>query len=51
MLLVVKQIADELCLREDGYRVVINVGDKGGQTVYQLHMHLLGGRSFDWPPG
>ena len=35
----------------DGYRLVVNCGDRGGQTVPHLHMHLLGGRDMDWPPG
>ncbi len=35
----------------DGYRLVINCKDRGGQTVPHLHMHLLGGRDFHWPPG
>jgi histidine triad (HIT) family protein len=35
----------------DGYRLVINCGDRGGQTVPHLHMHLLGGRDLTWPPG
>lgn len=34
-----------------GYRTVINTGDDGGQTVAHLHLHLLGGRSMNWPPG
>lgn len=34
-----------------GYRLVSNVGRWGGQTVDHLHVHLMGGRSFDWPPG
>jgi histidine triad (HIT) family protein len=34
-----------------GYRVVINTGDDGGQTVSHLHLHLLGGRAMGWPPG
>ncbi len=34
-----------------GYRVVINTGDDGGQTVHHLHLHLLGGRQMAWPPG
>ncbi|HEY7828736.1 MAG TPA: histidine triad nucleotide-binding protein [Candidatus Limnocylindrales bacterium] len=38
-------------LTEDGYRLVTNVGDWGGQTVAHLHVHLLGGRSMTWPPG
>ena len=35
----------------DDFRVVINNGIKAGQTVFHLHLHLLGGRSFEWPPG
>lgn len=36
---------------EDGFRVVVNNGPGGGQTVYHLHFHLLGGRGMKWPPG
>lgn len=36
---------------EGGYRMVINTGDDGGQTVSHLHLHLLGGRHMTWPPG
>ena len=36
---------------EDGYRVVLNVGRDGGQSVDHLHVHLLGGRALGWPPG
>lgn len=36
---------------EDGYRTVFNVGPRSGQTVHHLHLHLLGGRDFVWPPG
>jgi histidine triad (HIT) family protein len=35
----------------DGYRLVVNCRERAGQTVAHLHMHLLGGRDFDWPPG
>ncbi len=35
----------------NGYRVVINNGADGGQSVYHLHLHILGGRQMDWPPG
>jgi histidine triad (HIT) family protein len=38
-------------IAERGYRVVTNVGEWGGQTVDHLHFHLMGGRSFTWPPG
>jgi len=36
---------------DDGYRIVVNTGDKGGQTIEHLHLHLLGGRQMTWPPG
>ena len=35
----------------NGYRTLINIGDDGGQTVHHLHIHLLGGRHMNWPPG
>jgi histidine triad (HIT) family protein len=44
-------IAREQGLADDGYRLVSNVGRWGGQTVDHLHIHLMGGRSFTWPPG
>jgi histidine triad (HIT) family protein len=50
LLLTVKRVADQLGL-EKGYRVVINTGEDGGQTVYHLHLHVLGGRRMNWPPG
>lgn len=36
---------------EDGYRTVLNVGPRSGQSVFHLHVHLLGGRDLRWPPG
>jgi histidine triad (HIT) family protein len=44
-------LAAKLGLVEGGYRVVINTGAGAGQSVFHLHLHLLAGRSFDWPPG
>ena len=44
-------IARDAGIAEDGYRVVTNVGRWGGQSVDHLHLHLMGGRPFDWPPG
>ena len=38
-------------IADDGYRLISNVGRWGGQTVDHLHIHLMGGRAFDWPPG
>jgi len=48
--MVAVKLAQQLKL-DDGYRLVINCLDRGGQTVPHLHMHLLGGRDFRWPPG
>lgn len=45
------KIAKDLGIAEDGYRLVINNGANGGQDVYHLHIHLLGGRKMTWPPG
>ncbi|QMS91969.1 histidine triad nucleotide-binding protein [Nostoc edaphicum CCNP1411] len=50
LLLTAKRVAEEAGLK-NGYRVVINTGDDGGQTVHHLHLHILGGRQLDWPPG
>ena len=44
-------IAKQEGLSEDGYRTVFNCNNKGGQEVYHLHLHLLGGRQMVWPPG
>ena len=44
-------IARDAGIAADGYRIVSNVGRWGGQTVDHLHLHLMGGRAFDWPPG
>ncbi len=45
------ELARKENISEDGYRLVFNCGDNGGQEVYHLHMHLLGGRQMNWPPG
>lgn len=51
MTLVARQLADRLGVSQQGYRLVMNCGGLGGQTVNQLHLHLLSGREFSWPPG
>lgn len=51
LLISAKKIAEQLGLAENGYRLVINNGEQGGQTVYHLHLHILGGRDMTWPPG
>jgi histidine triad (HIT) family protein len=44
-------IAKDLGIADDGFRLIFNCGNNGGQEVYHLHMHLLGGRKMNWPPG
>jgi histidine triad (HIT) family protein len=51
LLTVAKNTAEKEGLGEDGYRVVINNGTNGAQSVYHLHIHVLGGRQLGWPPG
>ncbi|KAL3884348.1 hypothetical protein ACJMK2_024495 [Sinanodonta woodiana] len=50
LLLVAKKVAREQGL-DDGYRLTINNGRDGGQSVYHLHIHVMGGRQMEWPPG
>jgi len=45
------QVGKSLGLSEGGYRLVMNQGNDGGQSVFHLHVHLLGGRRLTWPPG
>ena len=51
MFLVAKELAKKLKIKDSGYRIVFNTNDDGGQTVYHIHLHLIGGRKLDWPPG
>jgi histidine triad (HIT) family protein len=51
LLLVAKRVAEDEGLGPDGYRLVVNAGDHGGQQVPHLHIHVLGGRQMAWPPG
>ena len=51
LMLVAKKIAKSEGLSEEGYRIVNNIGKAGGQTVDHFHLHLVGGRSMQWPPG
>jgi histidine triad (HIT) family protein len=44
-------VARQRQLNADGYRLVINQGEAAGQTVFHIHVHILGGRSLGWPPG
>ena len=45
------KIANQQGIAENGYRTVINTGPESGQTVWHLHLHILGGRPMNWPPG
>ncbi len=45
------KLAKDMGIAEEGFRLVFNCGDHGGQEVYHLHLHLLGGRQMKWPPG
>ncbi|MCL2723043.1 MAG: histidine triad nucleotide-binding protein [Polyangiaceae bacterium] len=49
--LAARQVAKQEGLEEHGYRLVVNDGDAAGQTVHHIHVHVLGGRDFTWPPG
>lgn len=48
---VAKKLAQDLDIHEKGYRIVMNCNAGAGQTVFHIHMHLLGGRAMLWPPG
>jgi histidine triad (HIT) family protein len=51
LFLVAAEIAQSEGIAEEGYRVVMNCNEAGGQAVYHIHLHLLGGRQMGWPPG
>jgi histidine triad (HIT) family protein len=51
LMLVCAQLAKKEGIADEGFRVVINNGELAGQTVFHLHLHVLGGRPLSWPPG
>lgn len=51
MLSAIKRTAEQVGLADEGFRVVMNTKENGGQTVHHLHCHILGGRAMTWPPG
>ena len=51
MVLTAQQLAKQKGIAEDGFRLVMNCNENGGQTVFHIHLHVLGGRAFSWPPG
>ena len=51
MMLAAQAIAKQEGIEESGYRLVMNCNEGAGQTVFHIHLHILGGRRMDWPPG
>ena len=51
LFLAAKELAREEGIDDGGYRMIVNAGPDAGQTVFHIHMHLLGGRRMGWPPG
>ena len=51
LFLVAKKIAKSTDIDKNGYRLVMNCNEDGGQSVYHIHLHLIGGRKLSWPPG
>ncbi|MGO8992470.1 MAG: histidine triad nucleotide-binding protein [Polyangiaceae bacterium] len=51
LMLAGREVAEKLGLGESGYRLVLNTGKDAGQSVFHIHLHVLGGRPMAWPPG
>jgi histidine triad (HIT) family protein len=51
LILTANQMAEQAGLSDNGYRLIFNVNQDGGQAVYHIHLHLMGGRAMAWPPG
>lgn len=51
MMLAAKNVAAEQGVAEGGFRTTMNCNENGGQSVYHIHLHVLGGRAMNWPPG
>lgn len=51
LFIVAKKIAKDINVSESGYRIVFNCNENAGQSVFHIHMHLIGGRKMLWPPG
>ena len=51
LILVAKKIAKDKNIDKDGYRLIMNCNEYGGQTVYHIHLHLIGGKRLSWTPG
>ena len=51
LFIIAKQLAKSEGISEEGYRTIFNCNEHGAQTVYHIHLHVLGGRQMTWPPG
>ena len=51
LVLAAQKLAKDQGIAEDGYRLVMNCNERAGQTVFHIHLHVLGGRAMTWPPG
>ena len=51
LILAAKKVATDLGVADDGYRMVMNCNQHGGQSVFHIHLHVLAGRQMSWPPG
>ena len=51
LFIVAKKIAEKMKIDKNGYRIVFNCNEDAGQTIFHIHMHLIGGRKLSWPPG
>ena len=51
MFLAAQAVAKQEGIATDGFRTVMNCNERGGQTVFHIHLHILGGRDLSWPPG
>ena len=51
MFILAKELAKKYKINETGYRIVFNTNNDAGQTVFHIHLHLIGGRKLNWPPG
>jgi len=51
LMLITRQIAQQENIQDKGFRVVVNTGEDGGQSVFHIHLHVMGGRPMAWPPG
>ena len=51
LMMIAGQIAQQEKIQDQGFRVVVNTGGDGGQSVFHIHLHVMGGRRMNWPPG